>query len=225
MTHNEVIELLPWYVNQTLSEGERGSVALHLSSCAACSSELEQYQTIGAAVVESATEVPAPAGDLFSRAMADIQHYEQAKAIAKTNTMGTPAEWLSRLGETLFGWMAPAPMLARAVVAAQFAVVLVLAGALGVSLWKQADYSTLSGSAAGRGDGTTLAIRFNENISEAQVRQTLAGIKGSIIAGPSALGIYTVEVPIAANQNVELEQLLQRLRANSQVVTYAEKLG
>ena len=133
MTHNEVIELLPWYVNQTLAENERQDVAEHLSNCAPCGRELAAYQTIQLAVVETADEVPELSKDLFRRAMGDIQQYEQQKAEqVETSSISWLTGFLAQLGEILFGWFGPAPVLARvvAVIAAQFVLVVALAGGL-----------------------------------------------------------------------------------------------
>jgi hypothetical protein len=224
MTHEEVIELLPWYANRSLDPAEQHAVAAHLESCAPCARELTQYRTIQAAVAESAEEVPAPAQDLLRRAMGEIQQFEQQKAItAQKKSVSWFTESLAWLGDALFGWIGPAPVLARALVAGQFLIVLALAGGLGLSFYRSDSHVTLSGSGGEVKDGTILAMRFNESISESQLRQTLAAIEGTIVGGPSALGIYRVRVPLTAQQSQELEKVLQSLRANGQVVTYVEK--
>jgi len=224
MTHNEVIELLPWYVNQSLAENERQDVAAHLSNCAPCGRELEVYESIQLAVVETAEAVPEPSKDLFRRAMGDIQHYEQQKAEqAETSSISWLTGFLAQVGETLFGWIGPAPVLARVVVATQFLLVVALAGGLSLSLWKQGDYVTESGKTSGRGDGTTIAVRFNESITEAQLRQTVAEINGTIVAGPSALGLYMIEVPIPPNKTDDVDKILQSLKSKSTIILNAER--
>ena len=222
MTHQEVIELLPWYVNATLDEHERREVSEHLASCMPCRTELEEMTVLQRAVVESSDELPAPSQALLKQAMAQIDSFERARQTARS------ASWLSelkdRVGDALLGWCGPMPNLARAVVAAQFLLIAGLAGGLGFSLWSDRDHTTLSGTAQ-TGGGARLAIRFNDSITEAQLRQVVREINGKIVDGPSSLGIYTVEVPIAPEKTAELEKLLRALRSREQLVTYVEKVG
>jgi hypothetical protein len=68
-------------------------------------------------------------------------------------------------------------------------------------------------------------VRFNESITEAQLRQLLRDINGKIVDGPSSLGIYTVQVPIAPEKTAEVERLMEALRSKQQWISYVEKVG
>ncbi len=57
------------------------------------------------------------------------------------------------------------------------------------------------------------------------MRRLLGEIRGSIVAGPSALGIYSVQVPIAPEKNGELEKLVENLRGKRELIEYVEKSG
>jgi len=221
MTHQEAIELLPWYANSSLGEGERREVAAHLSSCAACAEELGQLRTIQVALKESAEEQPEPSPALLRRALADIDAIERGNAKPSALSARRFGEVFDRIADVLFGWCGPMPALARAMVAAQFALVIAL-GAFSYSLWEN-QYATQSGGQSVARDGSTIAIRFNQSITEAQMRRLLGEIHGGIVAGPSALGIYSVQVPIAPEKNDELEKLLQSLRGKRELIDYAEK--
>jgi hypothetical protein len=223
MTHQEVIELLPWYVNATLSEPERRDVNEHLASCTPCQAELEQLNAVQLAVVESAEELPAPSESRLKQAMAQIDELERARQPARARSASWWSVLKDRVGDALLGWCGPMPNFARAVVAAQFLLIVGLAGGLGYSLWNR-QFSTLSGTAQNTG-GAKIAVRFNESITEAQLRQLLKEIRGKIVDGPSALGIYTIEVPIPPEETAEIDGLLQSLRSKQQVVTYVEKVG
>jgi anti-sigma factor RsiW len=223
MTHEEIVEILPWYVNATLSEQERREVSEHLASCTPCQAELEEMTVLQQAVVESAGEMPAPSRSLLKEAMAQVDSFERARQPVRARSASWLSELQDRLGDALLGWCGPMPNFARAVVAAQFLLIAGLAGGLGFSLWDR-QYSTLSGTAQ-TAAGARLAIRFNESVTEAQLRQVLREIDGKIVDGPSSLGIYTVEVPIAPEKTAELDKLLQALRNKQQFVTYVEKVG
>lgn len=59
MTHEAVNERLPWYVNGTLAEDERGEVAAHLEACAVCREDLLLCEEMARAV-RSDNAVPIP---------------------------------------------------------------------------------------------------------------------------------------------------------------------
>jgi len=42
--HQEILELLPWYLNGTLESEEHKKIELHLQSCSSCRHELEEYE-------------------------------------------------------------------------------------------------------------------------------------------------------------------------------------
>jgi anti-sigma factor RsiW len=225
MTHREVIELLPWYANATLSEGERREVDAHLSSCAACAEELNQFKAIGLAVVESAEAVPEPSKALLHRAMAEIDSFERGKQRAAMQSGSWLSDLLDRVGDALFGWLSPMPALARAVVAAQFLVIVGLAGGLGYALWRDQSAATLSGTAQVGEDRSRIKVGFEESVTEAQLRKILSEVGGKIVDGPSAQGLYTIEVPVPPANADQLDRLVQSLRARRQIVTYAEREG
>jgi len=225
MTHQEVIEVLPWYANSTLSENERREVDVHLSNCASCADELNQFKVIQLAVVESAHALPEPSKALLNRAMAQIDDFERGKKRAAAKSGSWLSEIMERAGDALLGWFGPMPTLARAVVAAQFIVIIGLAGGLSYSLWERGSSTTLSGTQQGHGDRSRIKIAFDGSITEAQLRQLLGEIRGEIVSGPSAQGLYTIEVPIPPANADELDRLVQSLRGKQQIVTYAEKEG
>jgi len=225
MTHQEVIELLPWYANATLSESERREIDAHLSNCAACAEELNQLKTIQLVVVESAETVPEPSKAQFSRAMSKIDAFERGRKRTAAKSGSWLSEILEQAGDALFGWFGPMPSLARAVVAAQFLVIVGLAGGLSYSLWENKTSTTLSGTQQGRADRSRIKIGFEESITEAQLRQLLGEFHGEIIAGPSAQGLYTVEVPIRPANTDELDRLVQSLRGKQRLIRFAEIEG
>ena len=223
MTHQEVIELLPWYANATLSDTERREVSEHLAGCAPCRAELEEMTLLQQALVESSARPSVMAYKNTDKAMAQIDSFERARRPVPERS----ASWLSdlkdRVSDALLGWCGPMPNFARAVVAAQFLLIVGLAGGLGYSLWDR-EYGTLSGTTQSAA-GARLAVRFDESITEAQLRQVLREINGKIVDGPSSLGIYTVEVAIAREKTAELEKVIETLRNQPKLITYVEKAG
>lgn len=73
MNHQEVIELLPWYVNGTLGTGERQAVRQHLRKCFQCRAELREWEEIGSALEDLKEEAPRPSPGLPRRLLDQIQ--------------------------------------------------------------------------------------------------------------------------------------------------------
>ena len=199
MTHREIIELLPWYVNSTLAEQERTGIDAHLAACPDCRKQVETLQAIREAEIELNEAAPVPSPFLLTRALEQIDVLE-----------ARPRTWL----HALFSWWSPTPRLARAVMAAQLALLVCLAGFTG---WRERSFTTLTGPS---GSGVKIVVGFEPGATEEQLRQTLREIDGEIVAGPSALNLYTVRVGASAG---EVERLLEKLRQNRAVIRHAER--
>jgi hypothetical protein len=57
------------------------------------------------------------------------------------------------------------------------------------------------------------------------MRGLLREIGGRFVDGPSAQGIYTVELQVPSEKSQEVEKILQILRSRQPAIAYAEKLG
>src|SRR5262245_23828435 len=71
--HQNVWELLPWYVNGTLTDPERSVVTYHVSSCQICQGEVVRCQSIAAAV-RSDEETEWTPSEHLARLMARLNH-------------------------------------------------------------------------------------------------------------------------------------------------------
>jgi hypothetical protein len=194
MTHRDFVELLPWYANGTLRLGQRQDLESHLKDCPECSRELDELRTLQSSVAGAAKNAPEPSPFLFTRALVRVEEYEREKARRR--------------------WWQVSPGLTRAVIAAQFAVILLAGGLL---LYRERQFATLSGPAAGTASGPRIVLGFQEGVPEQTMRQVIRGLKGNIVAGPSALGLYTIELP----RNRDVDQLLDQLRQNRGVIRLA----
>jgi hypothetical protein len=188
LTHAEVQERLPWYVNATLPADERAGVDEHLASCPQCTREREDWEALAAAARDVRGEPPLPS--LWHRI---------------------------RLGWARF-W-GPLPAAARLAFAVPYAVALVLAL---VWLLRPAPETRFE-TASDPGQGVRVVIGFAEGVSEADLRRTVREVQGTIVSGPSALGLYVVEVPLRPEKTDEIEALLVALRGRRGVVSSAER--
>ena len=211
--HQRIWELLPWYVNGSLAGREREKVEAHLAGCPRCQAEEAACRRTAAAVSGAGESAPSPHPAQFQRLLERVEEEERAGG-------GWLAPIRSLLGAT------PRPL--RGALLAQAAMILLLVGALAWGLGRQrpggpgavsaagpAVYRTLSDPVARPARTARLRLMFSPKATEREIRGLLLGVHGEITAGPSPLGVYTVEVPAAGDP---VGVVLARLRSEAPVV-------
>jgi hypothetical protein len=206
MDKQQIRELLPFYVNQTLPQDQRAWVQAGLARHPELQPELDwleamridwQHQPIDAL----------PPGDfgwsVFSAKIA--QRKLQAPAL--------PSLW-GRLGEWLHNNFAP--------VLATACLVLVVQGlAIGWLMREQGTYTAAGGvSAPGAQRGLTVRVTIRPEVTEPKLRETLRRLDAAIVQGPSALGVYVLALPEGAAGTADASVLtaLERVRAEGRDV-------
>lgn len=228
--HEEVWDLLPWYVNDTLDEEEARTVAAHLEGCGICREEVRYWGGFARALQEE--------GDLAVSADAGLARLRRHLAGAGPERemdrapRRPPAGARERLRRGSAGLRdAPAPL--RWALAAQLAAILILGGLL-ASAWTgpapsgadapPADapgaFRTLSGASTPAAVSETRRLRvvFADQAREREIRGALIAVGGRIVDGPSPTGVYTV----AVDERGDGEATLETLRSFSQV-RFAER--
>lgn len=206
-----VAEILPWYVNASLSREETALVDEHLATCAACRDELARCRVLSLAARSAAQGeegwVPSPRH--FARVLARVEASEQHRLGARGRAL------LDRLRS----WVIDTPRPVRWAFAVQGVAALALAAAL---LWRAPGpppaYETLSRPApAAAGDRARLHLVVAEETTERELRDLLHGIEGVLVGGPSSRGVYTVELPVGASERERVEAIAARLRGEPRV--------
>jgi putative zinc finger protein len=205
--HRRVWELLPWYVNGTLPDGEQRTVEAHAARCAPCREEIESCRKLGEALRQEEETAPSPHPARLARLMARLDEAGEGSLAARLRSLA-----------------AATPRPVRWAMAAQLAALLLLAGAW---VWQSSSgaagappalYRTLSDPAPPAPAPVPGAVRvrvvFAEDASERQIRDVLLGIGGQLAAGPSPLGAYTVELPAGRDP---LPLVLAHLRSRPEV--------
>ena len=209
--------LLPWYVNGSLSEHERRQCDEHLTMCASCRAELTELQVIRAQVREASAE---PSTAQFTPDTFRIAKAQLAQSVLSATRPATAPDRAST------GLLDAAARALRSVFAPQWmpaaalALVLVQSGAL---VW-YSQRATQSGEITTRGlasPTTRLQLTFQPAAAEQDIRQLLLEVHAHIVAGPSAGGVYVVEVQ--SNDPVRVAQKLAALRARTELVRVAEQ--
>jgi hypothetical protein len=189
ISHESASELLPWLANGSLAAAERERVEQHVRSCIVCRRELKGLERLAAAVRNQPT-VHLSAQGQFERLERRLDGAPRGGA---------------------------APSLGRYASLFRFAAVSVMGvGLLGLLLWLapihndyRSDFATLA-SAPATGGGQ-IDLIFNPTTTDAEIRQLLAEIDGTIVAGPTSLGRYTVRVASGSPNDSELQTLLAKL--------------
>ena len=190
--HEEVWEILPWYVNGTLDDGEHDVVARHLLRCQTCADEVARCQSLAAAVRGAEDALPRLAPENLARLMERIDRGGTAAAPERGRIHGR--EWLQKIRLAF----QETPSFTRWALAVQTAVVVLLASAIlfQASFAPFPVYRTLSDA----GSGPKLArvyfqVVFADDIAEREIRTLLSSIGATIVEGPSPMAVYIVAVP------------------------------
>ncbi|HEV3041213.1 MAG TPA: zf-HC2 domain-containing protein [Candidatus Angelobacter sp.] len=221
MKHSEVLELLPWYVNATLDEQERQTVEAHVAGCSECAAELESLVAMRRMVVSAGDAGPVPSPFMLNRALEQIEEYERAKSHQEAAPQeATPRRAESGFWKKMVDWWQLTPAFTRFAIAAQ----LILVVSLGITVVYQGThpsviYVPLAGPSSDE-LGATLAVKFSQGATEQEIRQALTAVDGEIIAGPSALDLYTIRLKhVPRNRTEEIERARQTLQQNPRVIT------
>jgi hypothetical protein len=199
--------LLPWYLSQTLEKGEREAVTKHLRDCPICQRELEVIKGEAEAYRSLTEEVPVP--QTFPHLMAEIEKQERT-------IWQQMASFIPR----------PQPTLAVALIATQFIVIAGLVGILALNPWGAGEkiYHTLSGPQAIESKGPRLTVLFQDGVLEQSIRELILEINGTIVRGPTSLGVYTVELRSEMSPE-ELQRVISSLRQQQDVIRFVEVQG
>jgi anti-sigma-K factor RskA len=186
--HDRVEQLLPWYVNATLSAEDRAMVDAHLAECAECRDELASERSLATAVAGLPVEM------------------EQSWAAFEKRLDSAPVPARLR----------PVPLWRRPVAAGWMAAPLAAAAAvvLAISLPGRTavDHTyTALGSASTHQPGNVI-VMFAPDTSERQLRATLGDVAGRLVDGPTPTGAYVLSVAPGTR-----DAAVKRLRANARV--------
>ena len=205
LSHEHLSHLLPWYANGTLSPEEHALLEQHLKTCGVCERELQWLRNVNSAMTDLDEEVP-DVNASFAKTLAAVDSLETPKPLGRR-------QWLAGWFDTLWN---PSIPFARLVFAAQLALILGL-GIYSLALRETSPgFVTLSGSDGSTG-GVRLTVNFAPSTTVAQMNQSLSAIGGRIVSGPSASGMYVVELPIGAEKDTQVQTVIDKLRTNGAI--------
>lgn len=200
--HEEILELLPWFINESLGARERDRVMVHLAECMECRGERDRLQTIEMFVKKDETAVPDYQFS-YRKLLGRIEEAERNKESTSVVDEGIQLKGL-------------APFLA---IAASLLVSVALVGSLqsvgGVSPQANThteggEFRTLSTEVQSPGVSRRIAITFEQPIQARAMRSALIDTRSNIVSGPDAAGVYLVDVVVP--ESVSMDTYLLDIR-------------
>jgi anti-sigma factor RsiW len=203
----EISELLPWYVNGTISEDERAQVDAHLIQCANCRHDLAQDRLVYRGMNADRAVEYMPAASL-KRMQSRLDAVEAAAPV------NAPSERPDRR-----------PMQWQGLLAASIAVMAVAISLLAANQWMQFRARTLTPkyhtvtSPMPRAQGEVIRAVFSPAITLVEVQAILDNAGLRIVSGPTEAGVYS----LAANSGRSVSASLEILRSNAKI-RFAESI-
>lgn len=194
--HQATLELLPWFVNDTLTQAKREQVDVHLRNCLICRRELLEQRRLQK-LIRSRSRALMSCGEAF----ASLQN---------------------RLGEQHSGhdeahpWWNP-----RLTVAAIAMLCIALIGTWLVrpgeraTLSREPSFRTLT-NASQRPD-VHLKVSFAPDVTRADRNRLMQDIDGRIVSGPGPNDLYDVQLATPPQGAGELAKLLDELRRDRRI--------
>jgi hypothetical protein len=216
---------LPWYVNATLDAADRAYVEEHLASCARCRASYDLERRLAGILKTSRDTLEyAPqsgwtqlAPRLAGSSLASASHSVEAPG-PSAKTSPPEARGRRRLSPLIAG-----------ILLAQAAAIGILSFLLMqlITVYDSADFRTLTQpyTVVSAPERATIRIVFAEETSAAQIGSLLHDVGGTITAGPSAAGVYTISLQNAASSTSDnAAYAADWLRAQPGVL-FAEPVG
>lgn len=205
MVHEKALELLPWFVNGTLAARERAEVERHIRGCVPCRIALQEQRQLQALIQEQPTVRLSP-----EKGFADLLHEVDRPRRRRT-------------GATLRGWdlslsLGLAPWTRRAVTIAVLVLSFGLASWM-LTLRNSGNDLPLYSTSSQSPDSTAplIDIVFADGLPEDEMRTLVRSIGGTIVAGPSNVGRYTIRLDASETSPEQLQAVLARLQEDARV--------
>ena len=208
--HQEVWNLLPWYVNHSLDPAEQDFVRKHVKICVTCRIEINQQQQL-LEKIQQPDLLQQVSQVTFAQLKKRMQEQSKLSAFAE---QAKPKREQKLFSHQFLGFVKYTALAAS---------LLLLAMPFMLNLPTnypelKGDYRTLASPAEGEHKNNIIRIVFAEHSGTEQIKAILNGVSGHIIKGPSKNGIYEVQIGNRQANSLEVNEAISQLRKDSLVV-------
>ena len=211
-SHDEEIEaLLPWYEKGTLSNEDARRVEAYLERHPEGMRFLELIREEVGETISANQQAGMPSRAVLDKLMASIAA-EPKRASAAARGRG----FLARIfGEGSAPWL-PAAGLAACL------LILIQAVSLGVLLTRDGGRTILASPESVRpvSDAHVALVRFAPSATAEDISTFLRGINAVIVDGPKPGGTYRLQVARQPGEAAQIEPILEKLRARSDIISF-----
>lgn len=209
--HQEISQLLPWYVNKTLQGTELKEVEEHLSVCLVCKREQIELQKLAQVVIQSGSFDSAEQAS-FSRLKKRLHSGQQNIGSSdKVNQLGNNR----KQSRSFKAFTNPALAMAAAIL---LSLTLFLPKFTEIDVQQSNNFRTLSDAQQESSNLNEIRVVFAENVDTLQKTKILASVQGQFIdKNPTPQGVYTVSLN-KGNDTKKLQDAIKLLRGNSNVI-------
>jgi hypothetical protein len=216
--HQEMSELIPWYVNDTIDDAQRKRIETHLVGCALCRADLDLERGVYRTMTRDTAVEHMPAASL-KRLQAQLDALEGRDAatatdaapdmegVAADRVAGNAARRSGKPAVRIPGRVRPWRMLA----AASAAGVAVATGAYVLARRPEVlpqTYRTVTAPTA-RVPGEVIRAVFKPSITLTELQALLDESHMRIVAGPTEAGVYSLAPSSTLPVTTSLEMLRQ----------------
>lgn len=193
--HDDITQVLPWFVNGSLAEKARQGVIAHLTRCAECRQERDRLQRLQQMIAE---EDGSDIGDYelpFRRLMNRIAVSEANRAsVGELTPRRRLSVWVPYLG-----------------LAASIAVAVLFVALMNPAKKPPEEYRTLSSVSGVNGVPHRIALTFVKPIRAETLRAALIETHSDIVSGPDKNGTFIVEIRVP--HDISDERFIESLRS------------
>ena len=214
--HQRIEQLLPWHASDVLDPAEEQEVRLHVANCVTCRGQLRELTELGDVV----REAPTPSFDTDAHLLA-VEH----RLAAMKARRRAPDDSSSARPSAALRWLLASQVAALAVIAVLLVLRTSESPPEGLQPGDRPAFRTLASPPADApSEQLRVRVLFAEKVTEQQIRELLQAAGGRIVDGPSAVGLYVVEL---APETAERTSVIERLAAfrGHEGVRFAELEG
>ncbi len=175
--HEKIVQLLPWFVNDSLGSKEQTLVLSHLAGCTDCQKERDRLQSLETLIVDGSLAL-LDYRFSFRKLMARIEAAELNKESTADHGFGKKRSWLPGFG-----------------LAASVSIIAAIIALVPINS-DQKEFQMLSTVTATPGVSHRFALTFAQPISAQTMRQTLIDTNSYLVSGPDSAGAYIVDIAV-----------------------------